>query len=353
MFNDIDPEIKTKKRVKTHCFSDIRNFTHISELLGDDLGPFLASYYNKIADPIIHQNGEIHSFIGDAIFSTFDDCYSAVLAAIDSRYKLNSFNRKRADYNYSGKEKIKLITNGNGIATGESYIGNIGFKKKMSDTVIGRYVNLASRLEKLTKAYNVPILIDENTHKGISETNLFANNFDKNALDDIPDIFAIIKKNISEKNIFAREVGTVVPKGLEKKVKIYEIMNSYSKAMIAVKSILLSKYKQILHNEFNCPNAKTLKEQLQSLTQAKHDFMDLQKQFQEYFFLIENDHRRLNSKPKLSDTDKKELSRTNADQDFIINHKILVTDRILNLMHANPVYFEENPWQGIESFNSP
>ncbi len=352
MINDQDPEIKTKKENKTLCFSDIRNFTHISELLGDDLGPFLASYYKKIAAPIITQGGEIHSYIGDAIFATFDACYPAVLAAIDSRYKLNSFNRKRLAYNYSGKEKIDLVTNGIGISTGESYIGNIGFEKKMSDTVIGRYVNLASRLEKLTKAYNVPILVDENTLKGIPINNLFSNNLDKNALDSIPEIFSIIKENTSKKNIFSREVGTVVPKGLQKKVKIYEIMNSYSTPMIALKSIFLSQYKNILHNEFNCPDSKTIKGQLQSLTEAKENFIKLQKQFQKHFFLIENNNRKHNNLPALTDAERNKMSADNADKDFIINHKIQVTDRILHLMHANPAYFEENPWQGIESFNT-
>jgi class 3 adenylate cyclase len=352
MVNDEDPEIKTTKETKTLCFSDIRNFTHISELLGDDLGPFLASYYKKIAAPIIDQKGEIHSYIGDAIFSTFDECYPAVLAAIDSRYKLNSFNRKRLAYNYSGKQKIDIVTNGIGISTGESYIGNIGFEKKMSDTVIGRYVNLANRLEKLTKAYKVPILIDENTLKGIPAENHFPNNFDANALDDIPEISSIIKKNTAAKNIFPREVGTVVPKGLQKKVKIYEIMNSYSTPMIALKSFFLKQYKSILHDKFNCPDAKTIKEQFLSLGEAKEDFIDLQKQFQKNFFLIEDATRRLNKLPSLTESEKKELSLNNSDQDFIINHKIQVTEKILNMMKADPEYFEEHPWQGIESFNA-
>jgi len=352
IINDQDPEIKTRKETKTLCFSDIRNFTHISELLGDDLGPFLASYYKKIAAPIIDQKGEIHSYIGDAVFSTFDECYPAVIAAIDSRYKLNSFNRKRLAYNYSGKEKIEIVTNGIGISTGESYIGNIGFEKKMSDTVIGRYVNLANRLEKLTKAYNVPILIDENTLKGIPQDNLFSNHLDKNYLDNIPKIFSIIKENTNNKNIFAREVGTVVPKGLQKKVKIYEIMNSYSIPMIALKSIFLSQYKNILHNEFNCPEAKTIKGQLQSLTEAKENFIELQKQFQKYFFLIEDENRKYNNLPALTESDKIKMSDNDADKDFIISRKIQVTDKILNMMHANPAYFEENPWQGIESFNA-
>jgi len=352
MVNDKDPEIKTKKEVKTLYFSDIRNFTHISEILGDDLGPFLASYYKKIADPIIDQQGEIHSYIGDAIFATFDDCYSAVLAGIDSRYKLNSFNRKRTKYNYAGKQKIELVSNGVGIATGESYIGNIGFEKKMSDTVIGRYVNLANRLEKLTKAYNVPILVGENTLQGIPAEHIFINDLDNSAFDYIVDIFSMIKKNISEKNIFSREVGTVVPKGLQKKVQIYEIMNSYSISIIALKSILLKQYKNILHNQFDCPKATTLKEQLKSLNEAKHNFIDLQKHFQKYFFIIEEVNRKLNNLPPLTEHEKNQLSKNNADQDFIINHKIGMIDKVLNMMHANPAHFEENPWQGIESFNT-
>ncbi len=353
MVNDQDPEIKTKKEVKTLYFSDIRNFTHISEMLGDDLGPFLASYYKKIADPIIKQNGEIHSYIGDAIFATFDDCYSAVLAAIDSRYKLNSFNRKRSAYNYSGKEKIELVGNGVGISTGESYIGNIGYEKKMSDTVIGRYVNLASRLEKLTKAYNVPILIGENTLSEIPKKNLFSENLDTNSLNDISELFSFIKKNTTMKKIFSRQVGTVVPKGLQKKIKIYEVMNSYSNPMIILKSIFLKKYQSILHHEFNCLNAKTIKEQQESLTEAKNNFIDLQKQFQKNFFIIEKDNRKLNNQPDLTDKDRRILTKNNSDKDFIINHKIQIVDKILNMMHAHPAHFEETPWQGIESFNTP
>jgi len=352
MINDEDPEIKTRKQIKTLYFSDIRNFTQISEKLGDDLGPFLASYYKKIADPIITLEGEIHSYIGDAIFATFDDGYNAVLAAIDSRYKLNSFNRSRLTFNYSGKEKIELVTNGVGISTGESYIGNIGFEKKMSDTVIGRYVNMASRLEKLTKAYKVPILVGENTLSGIPEKNLYLNNLDYNSLDDISELFSHIKDNITNKNIFTREVGTVVPKGLQKKVKIYEIMNSYSNSMIALKSVYLKKYEDILHNQFNCPDAKTVIEQQQSLTDAMHNFSELQKQFQTDFFKIENSSRKLNNLNPLADKERKELTASNADQDFILINKIQIIEKVLKMMHAHPEHFEENPWQGIESFNT-
>ena len=352
MVNDKDPEIKTKKEIKTHYFSDIRNFTQISEQLSDDLGPFLASYYNKIAAPIIKLDGEIHAYVGDAIFATFDDSYMAILAAIDSRFKLNSFNRKRQAFNYSGKKKISVVANGIGIATGESYIGNIGFEKKMSDTVIGRYVNLANRLEKLTKAYNVPILIDENTLKEMPEKSQFLNTLSHNSLDNIDEIFSIIKDNIDRKNIFSREVGTVIPKGLEKKVKIYEIMNSYSYPMITLKSFFLKQYTNILHNEFNCPGAKTIKEQLEALNSAQHNFTNLQKKFQKHFFKIEDENRKLNNLPALTKKEEIQLTKDFSNQDFIINHKINITDRILKMMHANPAYYEEFPWQGIESFNT-
>ena len=143
-----------------------------------------------------------------------------------------------------------------------------------------------------------------------------------------------------------------MPKGLQEKAKIYEIMNSYSTPMIALKSIFLSKYKNILHNEFNCPDTKTIKEQLQSLTEAKESFIELQKQFQKYFFIIEDYSRKHSNLPVLTDTEKKEMSTNNSSKDFIVNHKIQVTEKILNLMQANPAYFEENPWQGIESFNT-
>ncbi len=348
MANDRDPEIKTKKRIKTLYFSDIRNFTQISERLEDDLGPFLSSYFKTVSQPVIQEKGEIYSYIGDSIFAAFDDSYSAVNAAIRSRFALRDFNDQRRKYTYSGKDKINNVKAGIGIGTGESYVGNIGFEKKMTETVIGRYVNLANRLEGLTKLYNVPILIDENTLNRIPAEFVFNEDIDRSAVDEIEAVFSLIKEKLNNNIVFFREIGTIVPLGLETKVKIYEIMNSSSYPIILLKSIFRKEYESILHNEFNCPNAASVAEQEASLESARNSFMALQEQFQRLYFDIRNFQRKINSKPQLTSREKKEIKEAKSSKDFIVFQKIKIIDNMLSMIKTNPERFEAHPWQGIE-----
>ncbi len=157
----IEPE---EKKVAI-MFSDIRHFTSISEHLSPrKTVNLLNSYFNEINNCVIGSSnkGEIDKIIGDAVMAIFDNSKSAIDAAIDIRRCLPKLN------NYIQKEYNIKIDNGIGINFGSVTYGNIGSDQKLDFTVIGDSVNLASRIEELTKYYNVPILISEATMQNIN-----------------------------------------------------------------------------------------------------------------------------------------------------------------------------------------
>ena len=159
------------KQICTILFSDIRDFTTISESMkADELVKSLNRYFNYMVDRIISNKGIIDKFIGDAIMAVFgapivreDDAYNCVKSGFQMIEALKEFNKKQEE---DKKIKFKI---GIGISTGEVIAGNIGSEQKVDYTVIGDPVNTASRLEGLTKVYKVPILISEYTKKYIEK----------------------------------------------------------------------------------------------------------------------------------------------------------------------------------------
>ncbi|MFA6506249.1 MAG: adenylate/guanylate cyclase domain-containing protein [Treponemataceae bacterium] len=150
-------------------FSDIRGFTTISEGMAPDvLVASLNRYFSMMVDVIMARNGMVDKYIGDAIMAVFgaplargDDVLSSVLAGLEMTETLDTFN---AEQRASGSPEFHI---GVGINYGEVTVGNIGCEKKMNYTVIGDMVNLASRLEGLTKKYHEPILITESVRDGL------------------------------------------------------------------------------------------------------------------------------------------------------------------------------------------
>lgn len=143
----------------TVLFSDIRGFTSLSEeLTPQQTFKFLNSYLNQMEPVIMSHNGIIDKYIGDAIMALFPtSADNAVNCANAMRDRLGEYNidRKRA-----GHEPIKI---GIGLNSGLVILGTIGGSERMESTVIGDAVNLASRIEGLTKKYGVPLLISEHT----------------------------------------------------------------------------------------------------------------------------------------------------------------------------------------------
>lgn len=187
-------------------FSDIRSFTTISESMEpEELVLSLNSYFNEMVSIIMKNHGVIDKFIGDAIMAEFgaplqrdNDPENAVRSAILMFEALDRFNE-----NQSKLDKVNFNI-GVGINTGECIVGNIGSEEKIEYTVIGDTVNLASRLEGLTKKYHSPIVISQFT-----------------------------KDRIEKNKFYYRELDNVRVKGKKEPVKIFLPMD-YQKGMAGI-----------------------------------------------------------------------------------------------------------------------
>jgi adenylate cyclase len=149
----------------TILFTDIRNFTALTEELGPQgtVG-LLNEYFTIMVDCLQREGGTLDKFIGDAMMAAFgipiskgDDEDRAVRAAISMITELDRWNEQRTG---NGLPKIDM---GVGLNTAEVVSGNIGSPKRMDYTMIGDGVNLAARLESACKHYHARILISENT----------------------------------------------------------------------------------------------------------------------------------------------------------------------------------------------
>lgn len=139
----------------TILFADIRSFTSLSETMSPQENfNFINSYFNRIGPIIRNYHGFIDKYIGDGIMALFpENPQDAVRASLAMQEKLNEYNNERLSY---GLQPIQI---GIGIHTGPVMLGIIGEQQRIESTVISDSVNLASRIESLTRTYNVPILL--------------------------------------------------------------------------------------------------------------------------------------------------------------------------------------------------
>ncbi|MBF0630623.1 MAG: adenylate/guanylate cyclase domain-containing protein [Magnetococcales bacterium] len=140
-------------------FSDLRSFTTFSEkMTPGEIFSFLNEYLAQMLDPIELNDGFVDKFIGDAIMALFDQdgvaqAEAAVKAAIGMQKQLVAWNATRTCLPHMD------VASGVGIHIGEVMLGTLGSSTRMNSTVIGDAVNLASRLEGLTKYYGVRIIV--------------------------------------------------------------------------------------------------------------------------------------------------------------------------------------------------
>jgi class 3 adenylate cyclase len=153
-----------RRRDMTVLFSDIRNFTGMSERMSPDENfTFINAYLERMGPVIRTHNGFIDKYIGDAIMALFesaDDALRAGLAMLDT---LDAFN---ADRTAAGQSPIRI---GIGLNSGSLMLGTIGEKDRMDGTVISDAVNLAARIESLTKVYGVSLLITQHTYNQLAD----------------------------------------------------------------------------------------------------------------------------------------------------------------------------------------
>ncbi|MDR0464271.1 MAG: adenylate/guanylate cyclase domain-containing protein [Treponema sp.] len=188
-------------------FSDIRSFTTISEgMAPDDLVNSLNRYFSGQVDIIYNRNGIVDKYIGDAIMAFWgapekhdDDALQSVLSGLEMIDAVNKFNENQRKL---GKCEFHI---GIGLNYGEVTVGNIGSERKMDYTVIGDAVNLASRMEGLTKTYHSEILISES-------------------------LFEELRKKAAQNALHYRLLDTVAVKGKTKGVRIFTVKKTLTES---------------------------------------------------------------------------------------------------------------------------
>ena len=150
-------------------FTDIRDFTTLSELMTPKENFNFLNNYLGYMEPVIRNNGGfVDKYIGDSIMALFPESTEhAINAAIEMRIKLSEFNHIISQFGQAP------IDSGIGIHTGSLMLGIVGGEGRMEGTVISDAVNTAARLEGLTKIYGSKIIITEETLIKINDPTLY------------------------------------------------------------------------------------------------------------------------------------------------------------------------------------
>lgn len=157
----------------TIFFSDIRGFTTMSEKMApEDVVVLLNEYLGTMSEVILKYGGTIDKYEGDLILAFFnaplpqpDHAVRAVKAAIEMRQALDGLPARWAN----GGARPEKLEMGIGIHTGEAFVGLLGSEKRINYTCIGDSVNLASRLQDLTKEIGWPLLISQSTYEQVKD----------------------------------------------------------------------------------------------------------------------------------------------------------------------------------------
>lgn len=192
----VEVKIGGKSKKLTILFSDIAGFTTVSETYPPDkLMMHLSEYLEELTNIIIHEQGTIDKYIGDAIMAFWgapqsdrDHALHACKAALACQKRLDDLNRK---WNF---EKKPILETRIGIHTGDVIVGNMGSTERLNYTIIGDNVNLAARLEGVNKVFHTHIIISEETFRLIRD------------------------------QAIARPLDTVAVKGKNVGIKIYELI---------------------------------------------------------------------------------------------------------------------------------
>ncbi|MDC0033799.1 adenylate/guanylate cyclase domain-containing protein [Alphaproteobacteria bacterium] len=165
------PKLGGESRELTVLFSDIQDFTQISEPLSPtDLVRFLNLYLSVMTNIIEEHGGFVDKFIGDAVVGVFgapfddpDHALHAVEAAIACQRNLAEMQEN------FGLPDSPVVATRIGINTGEMLVGNIGSSRRFNYTVMGDAVNLAARLESANKTFGTSILVSDSTYQNCGE----------------------------------------------------------------------------------------------------------------------------------------------------------------------------------------
>jgi two-component system sensor histidine kinase ChiS len=196
----------------TILFTDIRGFTSISEAMTpQDNFDFINNYFGQMEPIILQYQGIIDKYIGDAIMALFphsvDDAISAAIAMLKTLVNYNQILQRAG---------LPMLQIGVGIHTGPLILGTVGGQSRMDGTVISDAVNLASRVESLTKTYRTPLLISEASYLELSDTAKY----------------------------FMRKLGRVKVKGKSKYINIFEVFSADTQTMQDGKLATLDRFEK-------------------------------------------------------------------------------------------------------------
>lgn len=228
--SDENLKLGGKRQRMTVFFSDVRGFTTISEKLApEELSRVLNLYLTPMTEIVFKNKGTLDKYIGDAVMAFFGAPIAdphhpaqACRCALESLEKLKEIQK---DFE---AQKLPHIDIGIGINTGEMSVGNMGSNIVQNYTVMGDSVNLASRLEGITKEYGVRIVISEYTYNDV-------------------------------KNQFiAREIDKVKVKGKNLPVAIYELVGEKNKSKVNMDHLKLFEdgYQAYMKKDFTTASTK-------------------------------------------------------------------------------------------------
>jgi adenylate cyclase len=194
-----DVNLGSSRRLLTVLFCDIRGFTPLSERLPPEVvAELLGEYLTDLTAVVFKHGGTVDKYVGDCIMALYnvpfehpEHAQQAVRTAIEIQEHTRALSAR-----WRVKAGVELV-NGVGISTGEAVVGTLGSRQRLEYTAIGDTVNLAARLETLTKDFEFPIIVSEPT-------------------------YALLNDEFSVKPL-----GDVSLKGKEKPVKIYAVLKSH------------------------------------------------------------------------------------------------------------------------------
>jgi adenylate cyclase len=155
----------SRRRVVTVLFSDLRGFTALSERLEPEVvAGMLGEYLTEMTEVVFRHGGTVDKYVGDCIMALYnapfddpDHATNAVRTALELQERTLAVARR-----WEARLGVAL-RNGVGIHTGEAVVGTLGSRQRLEYTAIGDTVNLASRLESLTKDYGASVIVSEDT----------------------------------------------------------------------------------------------------------------------------------------------------------------------------------------------
>lgn len=169
--SDTPLKLEGERKKITILFSDVRQFTALSEQHSPEVVvSLLNEYFEKMIEIIFHNNGTLDKFLGDGLMVEFgaplDDPLEERHAVETAIQMQNELQRLRSKWEEEGKPSIQM---GIGIHTGIALLGTIGSAQRMEYTAIGDTVNVASRIQSITKTLQCDILISETTYAVIKD----------------------------------------------------------------------------------------------------------------------------------------------------------------------------------------